>query len=176
MILKERVGLGRWFAVLVGFVGTLIIIRPGFGNLSWLIVWPLLATVSFAILQIMTRMLGRADQGTTTLLYSAIVGFVIISGIGPFCWSSAPIGDLVLMVVIGLLGATAHFLFILAFRHTQASVLQPYTYFLLVWAVVVGFVAFGDFPNAWTICGATVVVASGLYTLHRERRAISLGR
>ena len=76
------------------------------------------------------------------------------------------------MVVLGLLGSTAHFLMILAFRHTQASVLQPYTYFLLVWAVVVGFLGFGELPDLWTICGGALVVASGLYTFQRERRAV----
>ena len=171
IFLREHVGLARWFAVLVGFCGTLIIIRPGFGTMSLVVVWPLLAAVFFAILQMMTRLLGRDDEGTTTLLYSAIVGFVIISGVGPFCWSSAPPRDLLLMVVIGLLGATAHFLLILALCHTHASVVQPYTYSLFVWAVVVGFVAFGDLPDAWTFCGATIVVASGLYTFYRERRA-----
>ena len=170
MFLSERVGPERWLAVLVGFAGTLIIIRPGFTGLSWVVVWPLLAAVFFAILQIMTRLLGRADRGTTTLLYSALVGLVIISTIGPFYWTSAPLRDLGLMVVMGLLGATAHFLLILAFRHTQASVLQPYTYFLLVWAVVVGFVAFGDLPDAWTFCGAAIVVGSGLYSFYRQRQ------
>ena len=171
MCLGEHVGLRRWIAVLMGFAGTLIIIRPGFGTMNWVVVWPLLAAVFFAILQVLTRLLGRADPGKTTLLYSAVVGFVIISVIGPFCWSSVPLRDLGLMVIIGLLGTIAHFLLIMAFRHSHASILQPYTYFLLVWAVVVGYVAFGDLPERWTFCGAAIIVASGLYSFHQERRA-----
>jgi len=173
--LREHVGLPRWFAVLVGFAGTLIIIRPGFGIISWVVVWPILGAVFFAILQIMTRLLGRTDQSTTTLLYSAIVGFVMISGFGPFFWSPVPWHHLALMVLLGLLGATAHFLLILALRHTPASVLQPFTYFLLVWAVVVGFVAFDELPDGWTLCGAVVVVASGLYSFHQARTATISG-
>ena len=75
------------------------------------------------------------------------------------------------MVLLGLLGATAHFLLILALRHTPASVLQPFTYFLLVWAVVVRLVAFDELPDSWTLCGAVVVVASGLYSFHQVRTA-----
>ena len=169
LCLREHVGFQRCFAVLVGFAGTLIIIRPGFGTISWVVVWPIMAAMFFAILQIMTRVLGRADQSRTTLLYSAIVGFVIISGIGPFFWSAAPLCHLALMVLVGLLGATAHFLLIMALRYTHASVLQPYTYFLLVWAVLVGFVAFGELPDTWTLLGGAIVVASGLYAFHRKR-------
>lgn len=170
IFLAEHVGIRRFLAVLAGFAGTLIIIRPGFGPLGSDVVWPIMAAVFFAILQIMTRLLGRVDQGATTLLYSGIAGLAIMSCIGPFYWASVDPRDLGLMVAIGLLGATAHFLLILAFRHTHASVLQPYTYFLLVWAVVVGFVAFGDLPDGWTLCGAGVVVGSGLYSFHQERK------
>ena len=169
IFLKEHVSLEQWLAVLIGFVGTLIIIRPGFAASSWVVVLPLLAAVLFATIQIMARLLGRTDQGTTTLLYSAMVGLVIISSIGPFCWSPVQVRDLALMVVIGLLAATGHYLLILALRHTPASVLQPYTYCLLVWAVAVGFVAFGDIPDAWTLSGGAIVVGSGLYCFHRER-------
>lgn len=169
--LREHVGFERWIAVLVGFVGTLIIIRPGFGIISWVVVWPIMGAVFFAILQIMTRLVGRADQGATTLLYSAVVGLVILSCVGPFFWLPAPPHHLALMVFIGLLGATAHFLLILAFRHANASDLQPFTYFLLIWAVVVGFVAFGELPDIWTLCGAVIVVTSGLYSFHRTRTA-----
>jgi len=157
----------------VGFTGTLIIIRPGFETMSWVIVLPLLAALFFAMLQITTRLLGRTDPGTTTLLYSAIIGLVIISGIGPFCWTETPLRDLGLMVLIGLLGATAHFVLILALRHSHASTLQPYTYALLVWAVVVGFVAFGDMPGPWTLCGSGIIVASGLYSFFQEQRSQS---
>jgi len=172
-LLKEHVGLHRWIAVLVGFAGTLIIVRPVFATTPWTVIWPLLAALGFATLQIMTRMVGRTDKGETTLLYTAIVGFFIMSTVGPRYWSSAPIGDLALMVAIGVLASVAHFLLILAFRYAQASVLQPYTYFLLVWAVVVGLIAFREPPDSATIAGGAIVVASGLYGFHRERLAVA---
>ncbi len=175
-ILAERIGLHRWLAVAIGFAGALLVIRPGVGQMSWPMLIPVVAACLYATIQIQARILSRYDTGEVTILYTAIVGLVFMTIIGPFFWvwpaSDVLVRDLTLMALIGLLGAMAHYLLISAFRHAPASVLQPYTYFLVAWATLVGLVFFGDVPNIWTISGATVIIASGLYTFQRERRAL----
>lgn len=172
-ILAEHVGLHRWFAVAAGFAGALLVIRPGAGVISWPMALPVAAACLYATIQIQARILSGYDKSEVTILYTAIIGLAVMALVGPFFWvwpaEDVLVRDLALMALIGLLGATAHYLLIIAFRHAQASVLQPYTYFLVAWATVVGFIFFGDTPNAWTIAGATVIVASGLYTFRRER-------
>jgi drug/metabolite transporter (DMT)-like permease len=176
-VLAEHVGIHRWLAVLVGFVGALIIIRPGLGMTSWHVLLPIGAALTYAIIQIQARLLGAHDRGETTILYTALVGLAIMAVAGPFFWVW-PRGDVLLrdgglMVLVGLLGATAHYLLIISYRHAQASVLQPYTYFLVAWATMVGFLMFGETPDFWTIVGAVIIVASGLYTFRRERKILN---
>ena len=173
-VLAERVGLHRWLAVAAGFGGALVIIRPGLGGMSWPVLLPLGATITYAVMQIQTRILGKVDEGQVTIFYTAVVGLAIMIVVGPFFWtwpaSELMVRDLGLMALVGVLSATAHSLLILAYRRAQATVLSPYGYFLLAWAAVIGLVAFAEFPDAWTIAGAGIIVASGIYTFQRERR------
>jgi drug/metabolite transporter (DMT)-like permease len=117
----------------------------------------------------MTRVVSRSDDGETSLLYMAVVGAVAMTCVGPWFWvPPTPLAWLGL-TAIAVTGTAGHMLLIRALECAPASVLQPFNYTLLVWATLVGFVVFGDFPDAWTIAGAVVVVASGLYTIYRER-------
>ena len=168
IFLSERVGLRRWTATMIGFCGVLIIIRPGVGVFDPIAILPVMAAVLFAIYQIMTRHL-RGDSAETTLFYTGAIGFVALSLTVPFGWAWPTSGDWLLLLLVGLFGMSAHWLLIVALRAAPASLLQPYTYTLVLFATVVGLVGFGDIPDAITIFGGAVVIGSGLYTFHREK-------
>ena len=168
-LLGERVGPWRWAAVALGFAGTLIVIRPGIGVFDPLTILPLVAAFAWAYYQLLLRRL-RDDPPETTLLYTAIVGLVVWSTTAPFAWVPPDTHGWALLGAIGILGVVTHGLLILAAREAPAAVLQPFSYTLLVWATVWGWVGFGAFPDRWTIVGASVVVASGLFAIWREHR------
>ena len=174
LLLKERVGLHRALAVGTGFAGVLLIIRPGVGSLSAVAVIPLTAAALFAAYQLMTRVASRSDEADTSLLYSGLVGALVLSLIGPFDWRPPTPVDWGLLLIVALIGAGAHFALIKALQFAPASALQPFTYSLFLWAVLVGFIGFGDLPDLWTVAGGIIIVASGLYVLSRERAAKAL--
>lgn len=169
-LLRERVGLHRWLAVIAGFVGVLLIIRPGFEELTWPLALPLLGAFLWGLYQIMVRMCARDDAPETTLLWSAFVGLAAVSILAPFYWRAPDLLAGTLMLGIGVLGALSHFALIKALDFAEASAVQPYGYTLLVWAAVLGALVFGDIPALWTVIGGIVVVLSGLYTWDRDRR------
>lgn len=169
-LLGERVGPRRWAAVVIGFASVLIIIRPGFGMIHWAVALPVVTAACFSLYQITTRILSRSDTAATTFFYSATVGFVVTSALVPFEWVTPDLAGWAGLAMLGLSGGLAHYLMIRAFSIAPASLLAPFGYIQLVWAVLIGFVWFGDFPDSWTLAGATIIVASGLYVLYRERR------
>ncbi len=170
-LLRERVGLHRWLAVVAGFAGVLLIIRPGLVPLTWPLALPLLGAFLWGLYQIMVRMCARDDAPETTLLWSAFVGLAAISVVAPFYWRTPDLFAATLMLGIGALGALSHFALIKALEFAEASAVQPYGYTLLVWAAVMGALVFGDIPGIWTMIGGVVVVLSGLYTWDQDRRA-----
>ncbi len=170
LVLGEVVGPRRLAAVAVGFVGVVIIIRPGAGVFDLAALIPLFAALLFAVYQVMTRALARDDGPATMLLYTGVVGAVALTVAVPFSWHAPTAIDWLLLALVAVLGTAAHWLLILALAKAEASVIQPFTYALVVWAVIVGFVGFGDFPDAWTLVGGAVVIASGVYVIVRERR------
>jgi len=126
--------------------------------------------VLWAGYQLLTRLNARWDQPNTSLLWSAIVALVATSFVGPFDWTWPTPLAWAMMIAVALIGAVAHYALIKALDYAEAGAVQPYSYTLLVWAAVMGWLAFGDVPDEWTILGAAVVVASGLYTWHHDRR------
>jgi drug/metabolite transporter (DMT)-like permease len=170
-ILGERVDWQRWAAVGAGFVGVLIIVRPGFVQLDWHIFIALAGALFFAVYQIMLRVAARYDPPETTVLYSALVGTVVLSAIGPFSWKWPDAEAWALLLLGALLGSCAHFALTKALQLGEASQLQPYGYTLMVWAAVIGFLAFGQFPDAFTVAGGVIIAASGMYAFARERSA-----
>jgi drug/metabolite transporter (DMT)-like permease len=170
-ILGEWVGWRRWTAILVGFFGVLVVVRPGLGGMHWAALLSLGSAISYAVYNIVTRMLSTADSSETTLFYANLFGAVVMLPILPFIWTPPPHWlDYVLMVAVGCFGAGGHFLLILAHRNAPASVLSPFIYTQIVWATTLGYLVFADVPNRWTIAGAGIVIASGLYLLYRERK------
>jgi drug/metabolite transporter (DMT)-like permease len=170
VLLGETVGIRRWSAVLVGFVGVLIIIRPGLQEIEWPLLIPLVGALMWALYQILVRLCSRTDGSDTTLLWSALVGLAATSVTGPFMWVPPDREAWVLLVVLAVAGSLAHYALIKGLQLAEASAVQPYTYTLLVFAAFWGLVVFGDIPDAWTILGATIIVGSGLYTWYRERQ------
>lgn len=169
-MLGERVGVRRWAAVGVAFLGVLVILRPGLGVMHPMALVALLSAFMFALYQVLTRMVTREDNPAVTLFYTALIGAVALTLIGPFFWTWPDAKGWALFALVAVLGASGHFLLINALQLTPAAMLQPFSYSVLIWATVVGFVFFGNLPDVWTVIGALVIVASGLYSLARERR------
>lgn len=169
-MLGEKVGLHRWLAVLAGFAGVLLIVRPGLVSLEWPMALPLVGALMWGLYQIMLRMVARDDAPETTLLWSAFIGLGAATLVVPFQWEPVTPTAWGFLLLIGVLGAICHYGLIRAMDYADASAMQPYSYTLLVWASVMGFLVFGDIPAIWTFLGGAIVVASGLYTWHHDRK------
>jgi len=169
LLLGEKVGPRRWLGVLVGFVGVVIILKPGFG-FDWASMFGIASAVIYAIYQIMTRSLSGADHTMTTFFYTASVGAVVMAAVAPFFWQTPSLADALLILLPGLIGGSGHLLLIMAFARSEASLLAPYFYTAIVWAVILGWAIFGEVPDIFTFIGAGLIAAAGLYIWHRERR------
>lgn len=167
-VLKEKVGLRRWVSIIVGFVGAMVIIRPGHDPLGVGAFWMLGAATSYAFYQLSTRALSHQDSPLTTLFYSALLGCAIMTAVVPFHFQMPDLWGWFIMFLAGLFGTVGHYCMIQAFTNAEASAVAPYTYSNLIWATLIGFVLFGDVPDIWTYVGAFIIIASGLYIMHRE--------
>lgn len=169
-LLGEWVGPRRLVAIGVGFLGVLLVTRPGAGGIHWAAIYSFLGVGVYAAYSLITRLLASQDPPETTMVYSAAAGVVVLTPLMPFTWHASP-GPLtiVMMVVIGLWGAVGHWLLILAHRLAPAAILAPFMYSQIFWMVGLGYFVFGDVPDRFTLAGGAIVIASGLYLLHRER-------
>ncbi len=168
-LLGEHVGPQRWASVVVGFLGALVIIRPGSDAMEPAALLALGAASCYGFYQIATRRLSATDAPLTTLMYSAAVGVLVSCAVVPFFWVTPSPADWLAMMGLGLFGALGHFALIKAFQAATAVTVTPFGYVNLLWAVLFGFVMFGELPDAWTVLGAAIIAASGLYILHREK-------
>jgi len=169
-LLGEWVGWRRWTAIMVGFAGVLVVVRPGFGGLQWAALLSFGSACCYAGYNITTRLLSRTDSSQTTLFYANLFGAVAMLPVLPFVWTPPSALDIVLMVAVGAFGSFGHFLLIVAHHRAPASVLSPFMYTQLIWATTFGFLVFGNVPSRWTLAGAAILVASGLYLIYRERK------
>ncbi len=169
LLLKERAGIRRWIAVLVGFAATIIIIRPGMGVLHPAALLVLGAASLFGLYQIMARFLSDTDDAATTLSYTAITGAVILTLALPFVWVwPDSLLHAAMLAGLGLWAAAAELAVIKAFEAAPGAVVAPFQYTMIVWATIYGFVLFADLPDAWTLAGAAILVATGLFSFFRE--------
>ena len=168
--LGEKVGWRRRGAVLAGFLGVLIMARPGGEALQWAVLLPLGAALCGGVRDLITRRIARSE--TTVAMLSVTTGVVMLAGLAtaPFGWAPLRGPDLWVFAASGVVVAGAHYLMIEAFRHAEAALVAPFKYTTMIWAVLFGYLFFGDLPDAWTLAGAAVVVLAGLYILHRETR------
>ena len=173
-LLGERVGIRRWTAVIVGFFGALIIIRPGLDTPGFDATGPglvllLVSAACFAVYQILTRKLSDRDSAETMIVYMPLTGAIAMScampfvGVIPEGWS-----NWTLFILVGVLGGFTQYFVAKSLEQAPASVVSPYLYGELLVAAIVGFAIFGDFPDTWTWVGAAVIAASGIYIAYRE--------
>jgi len=172
-LLKEKVGVRRWAGVAIGFAGAMLIIRPGADTLQLAALLPLGAAFLYALFQISTKFLSAAEDPLTTLVYSALVGGVVLSISVPFHWEPFTPKEWLILAGTGTFGSIGHFCLINAFRNAPASAVVPFTYTNLLWATGYGYILFGDIPDLHTVLGAVIISASGLYIFHREQRVKS---
>jgi len=177
-LLGEKVGIRRWAAVGVGFIGVLIMTRPGAGVFDMAALVPLVAAVFYDLAMVTVRKLNQERSGTTVFyfsLFACLAGLVTIPlgradwvgyGLGPWVWPDAR--DLAVLVVIGMIGGVGQILLTNAFRLAPMSVVAPFDYTALVYAFILGYFCFGEVPDAYLITGGLTVVASGIYIVHRE--------
>ncbi|MEM8973430.1 MAG: DMT family transporter [Pseudomonadota bacterium] len=169
-LLGERVGWHRWLAVALGLAGVLIIVRPGGSVWHWSAAMSLLGALSFAFFQLVTRRLADQDRHETTLIYTSLGGIAWTSLLVPFFWTSPTQTHMVMFLVIGAMGAGAHFFMLQAFARAEASLLAPFNYSKLIWVTILGYMVFGDLPGIDTLIGSTIIAVAGLYVLYRENR------
>ena len=171
LLLGEQVGPRRWAAVACGFIGVLLVARPGSGVLGWNALLPLATAVLLAIYMMMTRIIRNQDDPAATTFYSTALGALILSVLVIFNWETPSQLQWGLMIAMGAAGAVGHYMLVKAFHTAEASMLAPFTYAQVLAAIIWGLLLFGDVPSLWTISGAGVVISSGLYVWYRETRA-----
>ena len=172
-LLGEKVGARRWAAIVVGFLGVLVIVRPGAGVMHWAVIFSLMNVVAVALYQIQTRKVAGYDSAETSILLTPIFGAVILTPVLPFVWITPETwGQWAALAGMGLAGGIGHWVLIAAHRYAPASLLAPFNYTYIVWMTGAGFMFFGDLPDLFTVLGAGIVVAAGLYVFHRERKVL----
>lgn len=168
-LLGEWIGWRRGVAIAVGFCGALVAIRPGFGGVDPAVLFALCTMISMALFGIITRYLAAFDRSEVTLFYSLFAGtvvmapFALVDWVWPSSWHVW-----VLLMSMGIYGGLGHYAFIVAHRYAPASTLAPFLYISLLTHSTAGFLVFGQVPDRWTLAGAAIVTATGLYLLHRE--------
>jgi drug/metabolite transporter (DMT)-like permease len=170
-LLRESVGWRRWSAVLVGFAGALMVIRPGSGFTDPSVLLLLASSLAYALYQIATRWVGRYDNAATGIIFTALFGSLAMSLAMPFVFvMPLTLLDGLLFGCLGFLGGFGHYLVIRAFQFGAAAVIAPLGYVELVGTTVLGYLIFANFPDLWTWLGAGLIIASGVYIAWRERR------
>jgi len=170
-ILGEHVGWRRWVAVGIGFFGVMVIMRPGTSSFHWAMLLSIAASLCGAVYNIVTRKVGGRDRAETSLFYVGFIGALAAAAPLPVLWQAPQGIEWLLLGWMGIAGTIGHFMLIQAHRLAPASALAPYMYTQIVWMIAVGYALFGDVPDFWTIAGAAIVVASGLFVFAGEARA-----
>ncbi|MEQ8334430.1 DMT family transporter [Nisaea sp.] len=169
-VLREKVGIRRWSAVVIGFAGVLIVLRPGFSEIHWAYFLVLAMAAMFSVFGLLTRALNRTEDPVAMLFHSALVGTVGTGIMVGFFWETPTLHEWGFLMVIGVVGGISHQVLIFSFRYASASLLAPFQYTVIIWATIYGYAIFGDLPDIWTFAGAALIVAAGLYVWVRERQ------
>ena len=168
IFLKERVGIRRWSAVLIGFFGTLVVIRPGFIEVNLATLAALSCGICYGFYLIITRKLSKSDNSLLTLLFTGIVGLVISSIIIFPIWINPSPNQWLIMAIIGLIASVAHLFIILSLKYADASKLAPIGYTEIISNIIISYFFFHELPDNWTYLGLFIIVLSGLYISRRE--------
>lgn len=169
ILLREKVGLRRWTAIIIGFVGMLIVLRPGADMLASGSLYMLTAAFLIGCTTIIIRHLGKIDDPVCITFYFTITG-VLVSSVGIFIqgWQQPPLNDLLLLIMVGLFGGMAQYLMTLSYQHLTVGILAPLKYLTIVFGGCIAYLVWGEVPDLKSVFGIGIIVASGLYTLHRE--------
>jgi drug/metabolite transporter (DMT)-like permease len=170
LVLGEKVGMRRWLAVAVGFMGTLIIIRPGFQGLNPGAFMALGAGTSLALYMLLTRRIAGSASAMTTTFLTSLAGAVLTSIAVVFVWQAPTPQQWALFVLLAFIATAGHYLIVRAYDYAEASLLAPLGYTEMIMAVIVGWYFFGDFPDAWTFVGVGILIACAIYISYRERK------
>lgn len=171
VFLGDKFGWHRWGAIFVGFVGVLIVTKVGFGGIHPAGLLAVASMLGYSVYLVLTRVASHSDSNQTSLIYVNVVGTVVLSLALPFVWKTPETWlEIALMILVGVVGSSGHYLVIMGHKLAPAGVLAPFIYLQLVWVTVFGFIVFANLPDRYTIAGAAIVIASGLYLLYREHR------
>ena len=175
-LLGEVVGMRRWAAVAVGLIGVLVVVRPTTGGFQPATLFGVASAFCWSLGLIITRKMSGTERPATTLFWSATVGTAVLSCLLPFDHAWPTPKQFGLTLVLGCFASAGQWLVVLAHRQAPASVLAPFSYIQLLWSALMGFLVFANVPDQWTLVGAAIIVASGLYTAHRERVRAAIRR
>jgi len=169
-VLGEWAGWRRWLAIIVAFCGVLIIARPGFGALNPGLPYSITAMLSYSFYVLLTRKMAASESPESLIFYSALAPAILMSpaitqAVIPETWL-----QILLLCLLGFFGGVGHFLIILAYRRATTAALAPYPFLQIIWMLAFGYFVFGQFPDIYTLCGAVIIIGSGLYVVHRERQ------
>jgi drug/metabolite transporter (DMT)-like permease len=169
VMLGETVGIRRWSAVVIGFIGTLVIIRPGLQEINPGAFLALAAGASLAIYMLLTRKISNRTSAMLTTFHTNLIGAVLTTAIVIFFWQPPTAGQWVLFLLLAFIANFGHYLIVRAYDHAEASLLAPLAYAEMIMAVAAGWWFFGDFPDAWTFLGVAILIACAVYISYRER-------
>ena len=168
IFLGEKVGFRRWSAVIIGFIGSMVVIRPGFVEINLASLAALGTGVMYGFYLIITRKLSSSDNPLLTLLLTGVVGAIIISFVMPFVWIKPTLNQWSMMAATGIFACIGHLFIILSLKYADASKLAPFSYFEIVTNIIIGYYFFSDFPDKWTFLGLFIIIFSGIYISRRE--------
>ena len=168
IFLGEKVGIRRWIAVIVGFFGSLIVLRPGFVEINLASIAALGTGVLYGFYLIVTKKLHKSDHPLLTLLLTGVVGAIIGSLIVPSIWVQPSIQEWYMMFAIGFFASIGHLFLILSLKYADASKLAPFGYFEIITNIIIGYFYFNHFPDLWTLLGLSIIILSGIYIFRRE--------
>ena len=171
--LNEKVGIRRWSAVLVGFIGCLVVIRPGFLEFNLATIGAVVTGCFYGIYVVITRKLHSTDNPLLTLLFTGVVGAIIASFLVPIVWINPTLVQWSWLALMGIFACLGHILLILSLRYADASKLAPFGYFEIITNIILGYYFFSDFPDKWTFVGLIIIISSGVYIFKREMFKIS---
>ena len=174
IFLGESVGYRRWTAVIIGFIGSLVVIRPGFVEINLASLAALGTGIMYGFYLIITRRLSTSDNPLLTLLFTGVVGAIIATTFMPFVWVSPTFNQWSIMAAIGLFACIGHLFIILSLKFADASKLAPFSYFEIITNMIIAYYFFGDFLDSWTFLGLFIIVFSGIYISRRENIVKSL--
>jgi drug/metabolite transporter (DMT)-like permease len=169
-LLGEWAGWRRWAAIVVAFIGVLIIARPGFGAINPGLPYSITAMLSYSLYVLLTRRMAATESPESLIFFSALAPAILMSpAIAQATIPDTPF-QILLLLMLGFFGGLGHYLIVLAYRRASTAALAPYPFLQIIWMLAFGYFFFKQFPDVYTLCGATIIIGSGLYVVHRERQ------